>query len=64
MLKWSTKAPKSTEGEKSPTVRFFENQISRSLCPYMVFREANGLFEWYYVKNSRLLIFFMVFESK
>jgi hypothetical protein len=33
-------------------VRFVEIPISRSLCPYMVLREANGLFYRVQAKNS------------
>jgi hypothetical protein len=33
-------------------VRFVENQIARSLCPYMVLWEANGSFKRVQAKNS------------
>ncbi len=55
-IKWSTDTrsrPKVKNHRPKSNVRFVENQISRSLWPYMVFWEAKGSFKHVHAKNSR-----------
>jgi hypothetical protein len=46
--------PKVKNHRPKSNVRYVENQISRSLWPYMVFWEAKGSFKRVHAKNSRI----------